>query len=110
MRVGILGGGQLAKMLALAGIPLGIDFVCLDPKKDCPASQIAQIIHSDYTDTAAINQLALSVDVLTFESENIPAHLLQTVSTPFYPSLQALEVSQDRLIEKQFFNQLDIPV
>lgn len=110
MRIGILGGGQLAQMLALSGIPLGINFICLDPQKDCPAHQVAQIIQANYNHVAAINQLATSVDVLTFESENIPAQALQHLSTPLYPSIKALEISQDRLTEKQFFKQLGIPV
>lgn len=110
MRVGILGGGQLAQMLALAGIPLGIDFVCIESQANCPASKVAQIIPAHYDDLAAINQLAASVDVLTFESENIPAHVLQAISKPLYPSIQALEISQDRLTEKQFFKQQGIPV
>lgn len=110
MRVGILGGGQLAQMLILAGIPLDIDFVCLDPQKSCPAHRVAKIIQADFDNLTAIEQLATSVDLITFESENIPANILQNLSVPIYPSIKALEIAQDRLIEKQFFEQLGIPV
>jgi len=110
MKIGILGGGQLAQMLSLAGIPLGAHFICLDPEKNCPAHQVARIIQESYHNLVAVNQLAESVDVLTFESENIPAEVLNNLSTPFYPSSKALEIAQDRLAEKQFFKQLNIPV
>lgn len=110
MRVGILGGGQLAQMLVLAGVPLGIDFLCLDPEASCPASKVAKIIQADYSDLEAVKKLASSVDVLTFESENIPTDFLKALKTPLFPTCEALEVAQDRLTEKQFFTELKVPV
>lgn len=109
MRIGILGGGQLAQMLALAGIPLGIRFVCLESQRDCPAACVAQIIPHEYSQEA-VHQLANLVDVVTFESENIPLYALKNLSVPFYPPIKALEIGQDRLLEKQFFKDLGINV
>lgn len=109
MQVGILGGGQLAQMLVLAGIPLGIRFICLEPQLNCSASSVSPIIQANY-DEQAIRKLADMVDVLTFESENIPVKGLKNLPTPLYPSLKALEIAQDRLLEKQFFTSLNIPV
>jgi 5-(carboxyamino)imidazole ribonucleotide synthase len=113
MRVGILGGGQLAQMLALAGIPLGIRFVCLEPQMSCSASSVSPIIQANF-DESGITQLAEMVDVLTFESENIPTAALRNIlmdsHLPLYPSIKALETAQDRLLEKQFFTRLNIPV
>lgn len=109
MRVGILGGGQLAQMLGLAGIPLGIQFTCLESQPNCSASRVARILTEDFSESA-VQQLVNMSDVLTFESENIPINCLNNFSGLIHPSLQALKITQDRLLEKQFIQKLGIPV
>ena len=73
MVVGVVGGGQLGRMLGLAGIPLGHSFVFLDPDPRCPASAVGPVVEGAYDDTAALARLAQRVDVATFEFENVPA-------------------------------------
>ncbi|MDY6942349.1 MAG: 5-(carboxyamino)imidazole ribonucleotide synthase [Pseudomonadota bacterium] len=111
MKIGILGGGQLAQMLALAGFPLGQRCVALDPKADAPAGQLVPLIVADYDDRAALDQLAAQVDVVTFDFENVPVESARYLSTrlPCFPPHLALEKSQDRLAEKSLFTDLDIP-
>ncbi len=112
MKIGILGGGQLARMLALAGYPLGLQCVVLDPSADACAAQVADLIQADYNDQAALHELAEQVDVVTFEFENIPAQSLNYLleNYPVYPPPIALHTAQDRLNEKNLFRQLQIPV
>lgn len=109
MRIGILGGGQLAQMLVIAGIPLKIDFLCFAPEAGCPASRVSKIMCGDYRDPQAMRQFNDAVDLMTFESENIPIDSLQPITKPIFPSCKALEVSQDRWLEKNFFKDLHIP-
>ena len=111
MRVGILGAGQLARMIALAGIPLGLDFVFLDPSADSCANKLGQHLHGDYSDPVLLAQLAERTDVVTYEFENVPAEVAGFLAahTQVYPSPKALAVAQDRLSEKSFFFELDIP-
>ena len=110
--VGILGGGQLARMMALAGAPLGLRFRVLDNVADACAGQFAPMIVGDYTDQAALAQFAAQVDVATFDFENVPAESAQWLSerVPVFPSPRALAVAQDRLAEKTLFRELGIPV
>ncbi len=112
MKVGILGGGQLARMLALAGYPLGLQFVVLDPSADACATQVADLIQADYDDQAALQELAAQVDVVTFEFENVPSESLKYLqeNCPVFPPPIALHTAQDRLKEKNMFSRLDIPV
>ena len=70
--VGILGGGQLARMLALAAYPLGIHTVCFEPTANTCASMVTEVINADYQDKTALEKFARSVDVITIETENIP--------------------------------------
>jgi len=110
--VGIIGGGQLGRMLAMAAGRLNFQTLVLDPQANCPAAQfcVAQIIAA-YDDTKALERLARECDVITYEFENVPvkaAHFLETQTSIFPPST-ALEISQDRLSEKQFFGQCAIP-
>lgn len=111
MKLGILGGGQLARMLTLAAYPLGIRTLCLDPNPKACAGDVTDLIVADYDDEKALTQLLTNVDCVTIETENIPlssaAHVLKT--HPFYPSAKALEISQDRFLEKSFFESLNIP-
>ncbi len=111
MRVGVIGGGQLGRMLAWAGLPLGLDFVFLDPSPDAPAAALGQLIVAPFGDRDAVFRLAGSVDVVTYEFENLAAPLLREVAAAraVLPPPLALEVSQDRLLEKQLFQKLGIP-
>ncbi len=110
--IGIIGGGQLARMLAIAAARLGYRTVILDPQADCPAAQLAnsQIVAA-YDDPAAIAELAGSCAVVTYEFENVPVHAATALagSVPVYPPAAALETSQDRLTEKRFLNAAGIP-
>ncbi len=110
--VGILGGGQLARMMALAGAPLGLRFRILDTVSDACAGQFAPLIVGDYTDQAALSEFARQVDIATFDFENVPAESAQwlTDRIPVFPGPRALAVAQDRLAEKSLFRELDIPV
>ncbi len=111
MRVGLLGAGQLARMIALAGMPLGLDFIFLDPSADACANKLGEQLHGDYNDPALLAQLAERADVVTYEFENVPAEVAEFLAshTQVYPSPKALAVAQDRLTEKIFFFGLDIP-
>ncbi len=110
--VGILGGGQLARMMALAGAPLGLRFLVLDSASDACAGQFAPMVVGDYTDQAALAEFASRVDVATFDFENVPAESARWLAerVPVFPIPRALAVAQDRLAEKTLFRELDIPV
>lgn len=110
--VGILGGGQLARMLALSGAPLGLRFRVLDTVADACAGQFAPLIVGDYRDEAALAAFADQVDVATFDFENVPAESAQWLNerVPVFPNPRALAVAQDRLAEKTLFRELGIPV
>ena len=110
--VGILGGGQLARMMALSGAPLGLRFRVLDNVADACAGQFAPMIVGDYTDRDALAEFAAQVDVATFDFENVPAESAQWLSerVPVFPNPRALAVAQDRLAEKTLFRELGIPV
>ena len=110
--VGILGGGQLARMMALAGAPLGLRFLVLDSAADACAGQFAPMVVGDYTDQAALAEFASRVDVATFDFENVPAESARWLveRVPVFPIPRALAVAQDRLAEKTLFRELDIPV
>ncbi|AZR22548.1 5-(carboxyamino)imidazole ribonucleotide synthase [Xanthomonas vasicola] len=110
--VGILGGGQLARMLVLAGAPLGIRFAVFDPAADACAGQVAPLQVGAFDDAAALAAFAEQVDVITFDFENVPATSARQLAAqvPVYPSPAALAVAQDRLSEKTLFRELGIPV
>ncbi len=111
MIVGVLGGGQLRRMLALAGYPLGLRFRFLAPSPDAPAGQVAELVVDDYADAAALERFRAGLDVLTYEFESVPAATVRALArhVPVYPPPQALEVAQDRLHEQTLFRRLDIP-
>jgi 5-(carboxyamino)imidazole ribonucleotide synthase len=111
MKVGILGGGQLARMIALAGYPLGIRFIFLDPSVGACATTLGSHLHGDYQDENLLAELAKRADVVTYEFENVPAKVANFLEshTSVYPPSKALAVAQDRLIEKDFLNDLGIP-
>ncbi|MBK8182721.1 MAG: 5-(carboxyamino)imidazole ribonucleotide synthase [Candidatus Competibacteraceae bacterium] len=111
MNIGIVGGGQLARMLALAGYALDFHFKVLDPAPDACAGQVANLIQSEYDDEIQLNRLADWADVVTFDFENVPAAAAQILAerVAVYPPAQALAVAQDRLYEKTLFWELGIP-
>ena len=111
MNIGILGGGQLSKMLALAGIPLGFRFIFYFPETPHSLHQLGEIINGSYDNLVLLSQFAKQVDVITYENENIPAETIDYLAklTPVYPDKKAISISQDRLIEKSFFFDLGIP-
>ncbi len=109
--IGIVGGGQLGRMLAMAASRLGFRTAILDPQENAPAFQ--QALHrivAPYDDIVGLQKLAELSDVITYEFENVPVTAFRELGTtlPVYPGLRALEISQDRLIEKNFFNELGI--
>jgi 5-(carboxyamino)imidazole ribonucleotide synthase len=111
-RVGIVGAGQLGRMLALAGYPLGIRCVFLDRSAATPAGQVAPILVGELEDADQLAALAACSDVVTFDWENISGKALEPLEklTRVRPPRAALEVSQDRLTEKALFSKLRIPV
>jgi 5-(carboxyamino)imidazole ribonucleotide synthase len=112
MKIGILGAGQLGRMLALAGYPLDFDFVFLDPATEACAAPLGEHIHADYQDERALAEFCVAVDIATYEFENVPAKTAEFVASriPLLPAPVALTVGQDRLSEKQLFDKLKIPV
>ena len=111
MTIGILGGGQLGYMLALAGYPLDFHFRFLDPSPQAPVGRIASRVTAEYTDFEALEKFAHGLALVTYEFENVPveaARFLQKL-VPVYPSTQALETAQDRRSEKLLFQKLGIP-
>jgi 5-(carboxyamino)imidazole ribonucleotide synthase len=105
--VGVVGGGQLGRMLALAGIPLGLSFRFLDPSADAPAREVGELLVGDYDDPELLDRLADGAAAVTYEFENVPVAAARRVDA--VPSAAALEASQDRLVEKQLFRRLGIP-
>jgi len=111
MRIGIIGAGQLGQMLALAGYPLAQRFLFLDSSADSPGGQVGPIITGAFDDPASLERLAAETDLVTYEFENVPVAALAAVakSRPCQPPVEALRVSQDRLLEKELFGRLGIP-
>jgi 5-(carboxyamino)imidazole ribonucleotide synthase len=110
MLIGIVGGGQLGRMLVLAGYPLGMRFRVLDPSPDAPAGQVADLVVGAYDDPAALALLADGADVVTYEFENVPAaatRLLEDLA-PVFPPPRSLEIAQDRLREKELFAEVGL--
>ncbi|PYT94855.1 MAG: 5-(carboxyamino)imidazole ribonucleotide synthase [Acidobacteria bacterium] len=110
MTLGILGGGQLGYMLALAGYPLGLHFRFLDPSPEAPVGRIAQRVTADYTDHAALEKFSSGLELVTYEFENVPVEAAKFLAerVPVYPPPAALEAAQDRLAEKTLFRTLSI--
>lgn len=105
--LGILGGGQLARMLALAAAPLGVNTLVVDSAADACAGQVAPLVVADWTDYAALENFARKVDVVTFDFENVPAQTAQWLAerVAVSPAPRALAVAQDRLAEKTLFRE-----
>ena len=110
MTIGILGGGQLGYMLALAGYPLGLHFRFLDPSPEAPVGRIAHRVTADYLDEEALQKFAHGLEVVTYEFENVPVQAARFLAerTAVFPPLAALEEAQDRLREKRLFQKLGI--
>ncbi len=109
--IGILGGGQLGRMLALAAAKLGYRTIVFDPDAKAPAAQVANDhVIAGYGDHTALEAFARRCDVVTYEFENVPVEAARTIEavTPVRPGSQALEAAQDRLIEKTFLNNAGI--
>ena len=103
--IGILGGGQLGRMLAMAAAELGFDCVVYEPEADCPAGRVAaKCFNAAWNDQKALAAFAECVDVVTFEFENVPAASLAFLEARavIRPGLKSLQLTQDRLVEKQF--------
>lgn len=111
MNIGIIGAGQLGRMLALAGYPLGLKFTFLDQSPDAPGAQVGRIVEGAFDDPQRLAELARQVDLVTFDVENVPVDAVREIATqkPFLPPPDALGTSQDRLFEKQLFRELRIP-
>ncbi|WP_105317347.1 5-(carboxyamino)imidazole ribonucleotide synthase [Thermus tenuipuniceus] len=111
MRLGILGGGQLGRMLALAGYPLGLSFRFLDPSPEACAGQVGELVAGDFLDEEALRRFAEGLELVTYEFENVPVEAARFLEArlPVFPPPKALEVAQDRLAEKTFMHSLGIP-
>jgi 5-(carboxyamino)imidazole ribonucleotide synthase len=111
--IGIVGGGQLGRMLALAGYPLGLECLFLDSSAAAPAGQVAPLMVGEFTDQVLLRELATRCEVLSFDWENISVAPLRAatrgLATRIAPPLRALATAQDRLAEKRLFNRLGIP-
>ncbi|HXM97406.1 MAG TPA: 5-(carboxyamino)imidazole ribonucleotide synthase [Candidatus Dormibacteraeota bacterium] len=110
MTIGILGGGQLGYMLALAGYPLGLRFRFLDPSPEAPVGRIAQRITAAFDDHSALDRFAAGLEAVTYEFENVPVDTTRFLSqrVPVFPPSAALEEAQHRVREKNLFQKLAI--
>ena len=110
MTVGIVGAGQLGRMLALAGYPLGLDFLFLDPAEQPPAARLAPVLKSAFTDAAALDTLARCCEVVTIDWENVSVAALRALGrdTRVCPPPAAIATAQDRAGEKRLFERLGI--
>src|SRR4051812_42669493 len=111
--IGILGGGQLGRMFAIAARRMGYRVHALDPTSDCPTGQVADVeMNVPYDDLDAARRFAFGVDVVTFEFENVPAETLAAIEQirPVHPSPHVLDTCRHRLHEKDFLSKHGIPV
>ena len=111
MSIGVLGGGQLGRMMGLAGVTLGKKFLFLDPSQDACARQVGELTVGAYDDEARLAEISARSEVVTYEFENVPLACARYLAerTTVYPPPRALEVSQDRFVEKTFLASLGIP-
>lgn len=112
MRVGVVGGGQLGRMLGLAGLPLGCTFTFLDPSEGAGARSVGDLLVGAYDDEALLAELAARSDVVTYEFENVPAEAARRVeaTVAVFPPPRSLELTQDRATEKELFEKCGIEV
>lgn len=109
--IGILGGGQLGRMLSVAAARLGMKCAIFEPGHAPPAGHVAEKVHTaSYEDEAALRAFAAEVDVITYEFENIPTSALDLLESlkPIRPGRKALAISQDRILEKSFLNEIGL--
>jgi 5-(carboxyamino)imidazole ribonucleotide synthase len=108
--IGILGGGQLGYMLALAGYPLGLHFRFFDPSPEAPVGRIASRVTAEFSDESALEKFSNGLELVTYEFENVPVSTARYLAerVPVFPPPAALETAQDRLREKQLFQDLGI--
>jgi|TARA_B110000093_G_C12944433_1_gene399453 5-(carboxyamino)imidazole ribonucleotide synthase len=111
IKVGIIGGGQLGMMLAKASKKLNIAPLIYSNTKDAPAAKVAKVYYGDFDDIKKIKKFINQVDVVTYEFENIPTKSLKIIEqlVPIFPPIHALNITQDRVKEKKFFNDNNIP-
>ena len=111
MRVAVIGAGQLGRMLALAGYPLGIHCEFYDHTADAPGGQVGPIVTGEFDDLPRLAAFTQGADVVTFDWENVPVASLAALArrVPVYPQPAALAVAQDRLLEKTLFRDLGVP-
>lgn len=111
MKIAVLGGGQLARMLAISAYPLGIEVICIDSMPECCAGQVTKIIHAHFEDVDEIVQHCKDVSVMTIETENLPIDAVSRLAERFSlkPGVEALRMTQDRVFEKTCCNHLGIP-
>jgi 5-(carboxyamino)imidazole ribonucleotide synthase len=112
VKIGVLGGGQLGRMMALAGYPLGITCRFLEPGRESSAGQVGERIQGDFDDYRILYEFAQGLDAITFEFENVPVEAARWLADrlPVWPPPEALAVAQDRIAEKTFFQSLGISV
>lgn len=110
MKLGVLGGGQLGRMLALAGYPLGLRFRFLDPAPEAPVEELAELVVGRFDDLDVLARFPDGLDAVTYEFENVPTEAARHIArrAPVYPPVAALEASQDRLAEKTLFQELGL--
>jgi 5-(carboxyamino)imidazole ribonucleotide synthase len=110
--VGIVGGGQLGRMLGLAGLPLGLGVRFLDPVPEAPAGAVGELVVGAYDDVEALDRFAAGLETVTYEFENVPVTAARRLArrVAVFPPPAALEVAQDRLAEKAFLRKLGVPV
>lgn len=110
--LGMLGGGQLGRMFTIAARTMGYEVVVLDPDKGSPAGKLAsRHLCADYSDQAALDEIATSCDAITTEFENVPASTLEALAKtcPVRPGAQAVTITQDRIHEKNFLKENGFP-
>jgi 5-(carboxyamino)imidazole ribonucleotide synthase len=112
MHIGIIGAGQLGRMMAISGIPLGLRFTMYDRSAEVPGAAVADIVTGEFDDLRRLRQFARRVDLVTFDWENVPVASARAVAAiaPVRPSPRALAAGQDRVAEKTLFTRLGIPV
>jgi 5-(carboxyamino)imidazole ribonucleotide synthase len=108
--VGVVGGGQLGRMLGEAASPLGVDLVVLDPTPDCPANAVAEQVVGGFDDSAAVADLADRVDYLTYEIELADPAALADVPVPVHPAPETLRLTRDKLRESEAAADAGVPV
>src|SRR5688572_13453188 len=112
--IGIIGGGQLGRMLTEAATGMGLKIVVVDPNPDCPAHQVgAEEITADLQDAQAIKELAKRSDIITVEIEHLNADVLselEAAGKPVHPNAASIKLIQDKLKQNQFFNKNQLPL